>query len=253
MRCFNYTNRIRILKDDIEVRVSHDSDRPPVFDISLELEDYELPSEAQIFAEAYRSTRWMRFDLGRVGLISGTHNRELAAFDDADNLRFRVKVVDPETGKLLALAQGVTPFSDEEGNKEGQASILPVRSTDLKENGVCWKLEYGEQDVTLLIERGLGGKELVVRSALFQNLILPNVMREILRQLVSSNEWDEEGEDMDDWRSKWLRFVKLLGGRMPDKGEGADNEDWVDDSVRRLVGRLGVRDQFVASFEEVYL
>jgi hypothetical protein len=253
MRRFNYTNRLRILQEDVQVHVSHGAGHVPVFDIALDLKDYGLPAEAEIVTEAYQSTRWMRFGLGRVGLITDTRGRELSSFDDVDNLRFRIKVVEPGTGKLLALAQGVTPYSPDEEADRSQTSILPVRSTDLRESGVCWKVEYGEQDVTLLIEKGLGGKEQVVRSPLFKGLILPNVMREILSSLVASNDWDAEAEDIFDWRSKWLRFVRLLGGGIPKKEEGADNEDWVDDAVRRLVAKMGSRDQFVLGFEEDYL
>ena len=55
---------------------------------------------------------------------------------------------------------------------------------------------------------------------------------------------------VSDWKTKWLLFVKQLGGSMPEKGRDADNTEWVDGAVRRLVNKLGNRGDFIQSFEE---
>ncbi|MCW9046951.1 MAG: hypothetical protein OQK46_02640 [Gammaproteobacteria bacterium] len=248
MKRFNYTGRMRILQTDIHVSLNHHEGQLPNFSIVVDLENYGLPAESLIIIEAYQSTRWMRFSLGKVGLIQNDVKLVLSDFDDIDHLRFRVKIIEEETGKLLALANGVHPITEGEDINENQRSILPVRSTDLAAYGVCWKLDYNE-DVTLLIEKCLGGKEQVVRSDIFKSLILPSAMREILNCLVK-DEWDDELDDTSDWKTKWLLFVKQLGGSMPDKGKDADNIDWVDEAVRRLVDKMGNRNVFIENFEE---
>lgn len=248
MKRFNYTGRKRILQTDIHISLYHHEGEVPHFSIVVDLAHYELPADALVVVEAYQSTRWMRFSLGKVGLLNNDARLELTDFDDIDNLRFRVKVIDEESGKLLSLANGVHPITDGEDVNENQTSILPVRSTDLSGYGVCWKLEYNE-DVSLLIEKGLGGKEQVVRSEIFKLLILPSAMREILNYLLQ-DDWDDELDDISDWKTKWLIFVRQLGGSMPDKGSDIDNAGWVDEAVRRLVSKLGNRNTFVESFEE---
>ncbi|MFK5892974.1 MAG: hypothetical protein QM504_07110 [Pseudomonadota bacterium] len=248
MKRFNYTGRKRILQTDIHVSLNHLGCQLPDFSIVVDLESYDLPAESLIIIEAYQSTRWMRFSLGKVGLIQNDVKLELSDFDDIDHLRFRVKIIEEETGKLLALANGVHPITEGEDINENQTSILPVRSIDLANYGVCWKLEYND-DVSLLIEKGLGGKEQVVRSDIFKSLILPSAMREILNCLVQ-DEWDDELDDASDWKTKWLLFVKQLGGSMPDKGKDVDNTDWVDEAVRRLVDKMGKRSLFLENFEE---
>lgn len=249
MKRFNYTGRIRLLKTDIHVQVSHHDSHVPYFSIALDLEGYGLPTNASLVIEASQGTRFMRFDIGKVGLIEDTTKLELSDFDDIEQLRFRVKVIEDETGKMLALANGVHSVADDKNENENQTSILPVRSTDLSGDGICWKLEYNEIDVSLLIEKELGGKEQVVRSNLFKLLILPSAMREILNCLVK-DEWDEEMSDSSDWKTKWLLFVKQLGGSTPDMGLDADNNEWVDGAVRRLVNKLGNRKEFLKVFEE---
>jgi hypothetical protein len=37
---------------------------------------------------------------------------------------------------------------------------------------------------------------------------------------------------------------------MPESSREADNTEWVDGAVRRLVSKLGNRDEFIQSFEE---
>ena len=249
MKRFNYTGRMRILKTDVHVQLKHHEGHLPYFNIVVDIDDYSLPAEASVVIEAHQGTRWMRFDIGKVGLIKNTSKLELSDFDDIEHLRFRVKIIDGKTGKLLAVANGVHPFTDDKDVNENQTSILPVRSTDLVGDGVCWKLEYNEVDVSLLIEKELGGKEQVVRSNIFKFLILPSAMREILNCLTS-DEWDDEMDDTSDWKTKWLVFVKQLGGSVPEKGRDADNSEWVDGAVRRLVNKLGNRDEFIQSFEE---
>lgn len=250
MRRFNFTGRKKIYQKDIHVHIKHVEGKIPEFDIVLDLEDYQLPNESMVIAEAYQATRWMRFELGQVGLITKDRNHQLTDFDDIENLRFRLKVIETESGKLLALANGVHPFTEGEDISEHQMSILPVRSVDLSNDGVCWKLDYGEQDVSLLIEKELGGKEQVVRSGIFKSLILPSAMREVLNNLVNAKEWDEELNDISDWQTKWLRFTKDLGAGMPDRENPSDNTEWVDDAIRRLVTKIGGRSEFVNSFEE---
>lgn len=249
MKRFNYTGRMKILLSDIHVRLNHQEGRVPYFNIVVDVESYGLPAEATVVIEAYQGTRWMRFDIGKVGLIKKVVEMELSDFDDVEHLRFRVKVIEDETGKLLAIANGVHPFVDDRDVNDNQTSILPVRSTDLASDGVCWKLDYNEMDVSLLIEKELGGKEQVVRSNIFKSLILPSAMREILNCLLK-DDWDDELDDVSDWKTKWLLFVKQLGGSMPEKGRDIDNTEWVDGAVRRLVNKLGNRTDFIQSFEE---
>jgi hypothetical protein len=249
MKRFNYTGRKKILQADIHVQLKHNEGQQPYFNIVIDIADYDLPTEASVVVEAHQGTRWMRFNMGQVGLIKNTEKQELTDFDDIEHLSFRVKIIEIASGKLLALANGIKPFKDDNEANENQTSILPVRSTDLASDGVCWKLEYNEMDVSLLIEKELGGKEQVVRSSLFKSLILPSAMREILNCLVK-DEWDEELDDTSDWKTKWLIFVKQLGGSLPENSREADNTEWVDGAVRRLVSKLGNRDEFIQSFEE---
>jgi len=250
MRRFNYTGRKKIYQKDIHVHIKHAESELPEFDVVLDLEDYQLPKESIVMTEAYQATRWMRFELGQVGLITKDRGLQLTDFDDIENLRFRIKVIEPGSGKLLALATGVHPFTEGEDSSENQMSILPVRSVELSNEGVCWKLAFGEQDVALLIEKGLGGKEQVVRSGIFKSLILPSAMREILNNLINAAEWDEELSDISDWQTRWLLFAKHLGAGMPNRENTADNTEWIDDAVRRLVTKIGGRSEFINSFEE---
>ena len=92
IRRFNYTNRIRILRKDVPIKL-REEDGKIFFDADLSaLKEYDLPLESFVFVEAYRQTNWMRFKFGQVGAITPEKNRHLSQFETPEGILFRVKV-----------------------------------------------------------------------------------------------------------------------------------------------------------------
>ena len=248
MKRFNYTGRKKILREDVSIRLHGDFDAKPVVDVAVDLTDYDFPGDAEIYLEPQQQTRFMRLLLGECGALK-IHARllELTEFDDADGLSFRIKIVEPNKGKLLGIAENIKPYNKDEKLDDNQQSILPVRSTDLTQTGVLWRIGFGDQEAVLEIEKELGGKEQVVRSLLFRGFILPAAMRQILAKIVS-DEWDESLADPQELSTRWLIFAKQAGAGLPDKNP-ENQQVWLDDAVRVLAQRIGVRQQVIADYE----
>jgi len=248
MKRFNYTGRKKILREDISICLHGDFDARPVVDVAIDLKDYDFPGDAKIYLEPQRQTRFMRFLIGECE-VTEIHARllELTEFDDADGLSFRVKIIEPNQGKLLGIAENIKPYNKDEKLDDNQQSILPVRSADLTQAGVLWRVDYGDQEAVLEIEKELGGKEQVVRSLLFKGFILPAAMRQILAKVVS-DDWDESLADPQELSTRWLMFTKQAGAGLPDKNH-PDQEDWLDDAVRVLARRIGVRQKIITDYE----
>ncbi|MFM5693937.1 hypothetical protein ACET6Y_09300 [Aeromonas veronii] len=240
MKRFNYTGRKRILHEDIKIRLHDDFKDRPIVDVAISLNNYNFPQNANVFLEPQSKTRFMRINLGEVTNNVRCNFIELTEFDDALDIAFRIKVVDVSKGLLLGIAENVQAYNKDNQLDDNQQSLLPVSSVDLSSYGVLWRVVQDEQKAVLEIERELGSREQVVRSITFKSLILPAAMRQILVKILSNeSDWDTDLSDTDEFSTRWLLFARQIGAGLPEKG--SDYDDWVDNAVRILANRIGVR------------
>lgn len=247
MKRFNYTGRKKVLKEDVKVRLQGDFHEKPIVDLIIDFSDYDFSPEARVFLEPQWKTRFMRIPVGYAKDTVRANRIVLEEFDDAEDLDFRVKVVDEQRGLLLGSAENIKPYNKDNELDRNQQSILPVSSADLSECGSLWRIMYQDQNATLQVERELGNKEQVVRSLLFKGFILPAAMRQILARIISE-EWDEALSEPEDLSTRWLLFAKQLGAGLPERN-GEDNEYWLESTVRLLTSRIGVRREIIDNFE----
>jgi hypothetical protein len=249
MKRFNYTGRKKILRDDVKIRLHGGFNDTPIVDAALDFKDYGFPPECSIFLEPQSKTRFMRIELGEVANSVRRNGIKLTEFDDAIDIDFRVKVVDPSKGLLLGIAENVRAYSKDDQLNDNQESILPVSSVDLSSHGVLWRVVQDDQRAVLEIERELGSRDQVVRSLTFRAFILPAAMRQILVKLLSDDQaWDSELSDPQELSTRWLLFTRQIGAGVPEKD--MDNVEWIDNAVRILASRIGVRQEAILASVE---
>ncbi len=226
-RRLNFTGRLRITHSDLNIRLTEVADPPLTFTAERDLRRYDLPSNAQVYLEAFLGPSYMRFDWGSVAeprsLSSGC---ELTEIDSRDSVRFRVKVVGtgPTTnGILLAQADHIRVDASEQ-------SILPVRDTDL--TYVVWKLDFEDNEPQLLVNSRIDGiKEIVRYDPTFAALVFPAVLKEILENVI--DEWSGESDDEQPWVTNWMTFASSLTNETPPARDDVEQRQrWIDDSVR---------------------
>jgi hypothetical protein len=244
VRTLNYTGRKRIRREDARI-TTREEKGGNVFDAGLSLARYGLPGDASIFVEAYRQTQYMWFDFGKVGAIRIPVDRLLRDFDSPEGVLFRVKVVtnsDPH-GLLLAEADQIRPrkSTDEDENRIPLLPVVP----DEDMGDEIWRLDFDGQQTLLRVNKTLGDWKTLALDPVFFALVYPSVLRAVLWRILEAEEW-RDTEDMDDWRSRWLRFaVSLPGvGDPPGKEDEARLDEWIDSAALAFCRRQNIRATF---------
>lgn len=241
IRRFNYTGRKAINRSDTNLRIE---ENPLRFSAGLSLADYDLPSDAKVFVEAYRQTNWMRFNFGTVGAVTPASDLRLSAFDTPEGILFRVRVTattDPE-GRLLAEADQISPVHRSESGEEMREPLLPPKGEDLGEE--VYRVDFTGRPL-LLINNQFGDWRTLARSPFFVTIALPQAMREILNRIVRVEEYFNT-DDPDDWRAQWLQFAATLpGSSEPPREEEKDAfDDWIDAAVAAFSRAHGMKARF---------
>lgn len=258
IRRFNYTGRRRIRREDARVSMRSDDSGLPIFSANLSLDRYKLPGDARIFVEAYRLTSFMRFPWGTVKQPTPAEDRTLTEFGAGDGVLFRVKVVEPtdevnrRPARVLALADQLRPQRLEETLRQS-FSLLEVVPCELNE---VWRIHFPEDggEPVLLVNQCLVERHHeLVRSEQFVSLVLPQIVRTILTQIMVVEGVDPT-EDGDDWRSLWHRFARTLPGvgdsPRPANGEGSkpenadELEEWIDTAVAAFARKCRIDQRF---------
>ena len=259
IRRFNYTGRRRIRREDVRIAVRSDDSGLPIFSANLSLDRYKLPGEAHIVLEAYRSmTSYMRFPWGTVRQPVPHQNRRLSDFGTADGVLFRVKVVespDQTNGRpprVLALADQLRPqrFDEEQGQSLSLIDVVPSEINEI------WRVDFpedGGEPVLQVNQHLVERHHELVRTEEFISLVLPQVLRIVLTQILVIEKVDPY-EDRDDWRSLWHRFARTLPGvgdaPHPAKGEGDTPENvdelevWISNTVDAFARKFHIDQRF---------
>lgn len=249
LRRLNYTNRARIRRSD--VRIAVDSSNGLAFSADLSaLREYDLPMDSLVFVEAYRQTNWMRFPFGRVGALESPADRRLRQFESPEGILFRVKVTPAgDVHTLLAEADRI-PLVLSEVDDGMRESLLPVRSAVL--DGELYRLDLSGLQPVLEISKVAGLHSEIARSPAFVALVYPAVLREILVR-ITLVDGHFDSDSLDDWQSRWLRFVaQIPGGRLPPKATAGESEivDWINDAVEAFARRIRALERFSEFWKE---
>lgn len=211
------------------------------FVCDLDVTNLGLPPTGRIVVEAHRQSVTERFDFGTVaepGPVSTPALRQL----DIEDVTFRVKIVDPENGRLLARADRLQPNGHDEG---GRRELLTVKIKDIGPEP--WKVEIDAagEPVLILNDAIPAADSRITTDPVFQALILPAAFRQVLHLLWAENEQLEQDDDSP--ASRWLMFSQALTNREPPDWEDPDVVvEWIDIACRAFAAQH----PFMAAFKE---
>lgn len=233
----NFTNRRRIHRRDARIEIRQDAESVASFDVDLRLDSYSLPNDGLVFVEAYRQTSWMRFPWGTVDCLSQPDDRRLVEFGQPEGIYFRVRVTSPEKprGLLLAQADGIRPTDSSVPDDQGRVPLLPVRPGEDLDDEV-YRLDLESRPV-LVINKTLGDWRAVARDDVFQALVYPSILREVLT-LVHRIEGCALDDDDEDWRGQWLRFARGFS-----QARDLSEEEWITEVVESFARRSRLVDK----------
>ncbi len=240
-RKFNYTGRKKIERGRVSINLIRQNGSVVAFALNkLDIDDMDLAPQATIHIEAYYRTELKRFDFGTVGSRSYPPSCSLDGLAYPENLKFRILIVNPSDGKVLAHAVGITP--EEPAEKK---SILPVEFRDL--GNEIWRVEYegdGGAPILCINNRIPNSENMAKNDPQFFIYVYPAVIREILTHMVFVDGVDSVTEPLVDWHDDWLRFSMNLDARRPatlnpedDNFEKKESFKWIENVVEKFCNR----------------
>jgi hypothetical protein len=243
----NFTGRRRLPRRCVEATVFEGL--PRRFSATINLADYNFPSDAEVVLEATSagSNVVERIPCGAAGSVKQPTNRALTEAE-GENIFFTLKVIDRQQtlGRLLGLAEHIRPELAGAPVSGGRRGILPIEPANLKQE--LWRLEFKDQDVVLKVNKDVPGLKDRARSdPLFYAVVYPEVVRRVLAHCIDSGV--EITEDEERWEVLWLRFGRDLHPIKESPPSQADpeldQEEWIEDVVEAFCENH----QFKAKFQ----
>jgi hypothetical protein len=244
-RTINHTGRRKLERSEVSVQLFERPGQPPEFEAEFTFKKEGLPLDGSVYVEAYSRNTLQRFHFGTVNDIQKPASCVLDKIDLSGKTLFRVRVVDETAslGRLAAGVQGLSPQSDDEAIQPASLIILATRPLGQQ----TWKVNIPE----------IGKPELVINNAIpdalnklrsspiFQSLILPAALKQILMFYLWEDELDDESV-----RLQWLAFAEHLAGEKPHSEDPAELAAWVDDVVERFSERFKLCERLNLKLEE---
>lgn len=242
-RTFNYTGRQRIEKKHALFSFPENSKSAPEFEVEFASELLEdFPPDASLYVEAhFRETR-QRFDFGTVGNVSAPEDRCLDKIDLSGPTLFRVLIVDHTGRQGLILGSGDHFRADAGDDENNRTWLLSVSARPIGQ--LPWKVEFQTGGMPeLTINKSIPGAIERLRSDLvFQSLVLPAALREILIHYLVIDH-DDSSEIWEQWNSFASRYAEAV----PTGGDASDQLEWVDEVVAGFCAQFGFSDMLVNS------
>lgn len=247
-RRFNYTGRSRIFREMISIMLNRDGGSIRSFTATVDLNDMNLPSEAKVYIEVYHRTEARRFDFRTVGNISPPPSTSLSGLAYAENLKFRILVVDESSerhGLILAHADRLRLVSEVE-----RKPILPVEFGDLGHQICRVDFTGDEGSPVLIINDRIPNIDHISKSdPQFIIYVYPAVIREILTHMIFVDSVESPSDPALDWHRDWLDFSRrILPGVDPPRVLCREDGDFEPEDAKNWINK--VVEEFCASRNE---
>lgn len=239
-RRINHTGRKRIEREHIMIELRPaEGNEAPIFDLTrLDLSDYEFPADALVRVEAARSNAAQRWDFGTVGSIAPPSDGERRITEVDAAAPFRVFVVaGDDSGRLLGHARNIRAVQPVE-------SLLHLKESD-QLGAEIWRVEFHEVgQPELLINKNIEGiSGIVTDDASFYALVIPDVLRAVLTQIVMIDP-QERDDDGGGWHIDWLKLAEKYapeGRKEPPALHGIHDadDDWREEARAWIDGVVG--------------
>jgi len=252
LRTINFTGRSKINRADITISIEK-INKKTYFDIELDLDDYNIKSDAKLFLEVWDKTSYQRFDFGTIGdyKIPPPDERQLTEIQVQEMVRFKLLAIDQSDriGRIISHTRPIQVFAPEV-DESRKSSLLPVVRSDIGNS--VWKIhfEHNDERPILMLNNKFDPvtvKEMLRAQSKFTSLVYPAAFREILKHAIFFN--DIRDSDGDTWDSKWLELAFKLPGIEPLSSENSEIQDieWIDEVISQFCKQFSMIDIMIES------
>jgi hypothetical protein len=246
-RRINSTGRRRIERRHVEIRLQRTPGQErPCVEARFDLEDLELDPSAQVVLESGFKDFAQRFLWGTVACPGPQGDPTITDVPSGHRIFFRVKVVDPSSHQLLALARRMYPVS-EHGDAGGRSELFRVRAETLGQE--LWRVVIKEDGAPILeLNKDVPDVLARFREPNFRAAILPAAMRTVLLALRDDEE--DQDDDPDSWAQRWFRFAgDLAGYDRPGSDDPDGIRNWIDRACNLFAERFRLVSDMIAAAE----
>jgi hypothetical protein len=242
-KTLNHTGRKKIRERAAVFTLAKAAGEAPLFDVSFHFDVVEFPADARLYVEAYHKETRQRFDFGTLANIRVPANRKLDEIDLSGPTRFRVIIVNERGrhGLLLASGEGFSADEPGEENEESKSSLMAVVTRPLGQKAWCVSFAVGGKPELCLNENIPNAIEKMKTDSLFQSLILPAALKEVLTYYAWNDE--EEGDHVE----QWMALAGFYAEPKPGTTDPNDLLKWIDEVVEGFVLHFGFCDKLVDS------
>lgn len=235
-RTFNYTNRRRIDRKHIQIRLVDSTPEGSTIAVTAELADYQFPITAKAFIEARAESAFARRELEHPFAPFWHDQYLIDEFAITDATQFYFRIVEAESsGRLLGFAEDIRLANPSDLITEHDA-LLPVWWRDTGQE--VWRLEFETSaGPTLYISKALQANfAQFANDPMFVACVVPQAFRRILFFALSEDD-AQDVTDPESWFYEWYRWMMSLSELKPLASELEDGihddrkEDWINETV----------------------
>jgi hypothetical protein len=199
----NYTNRIEIPKEVVQIEDLSTPSQNQLIIRSLDIDSFGFPEDAEIWLSVQRFYMYQRYNFGHPSSpqIARAVKLDFSESAGISDVTFRLMVVDSKN-KILGASR---PFKVPSSGRQ----VTPLLDMQVRDIGQeVWQLELDEETgPLLLVSSRLADPQSVIDNPLFVTCVLPSLLKQIAIWILST-----EIDDVPDSAvGKWMRLFGNLG------------------------------------------
>ena len=247
-RTFNYTQRQRINRRDVSIRLISDPDKEPEIEATTHLDSYRFPPDSKVVIEAYTQTATaFQSHVLHNAFDHTTATVKFEEIDGATGILFNIKVVDGNGSGLLLGSADRIPWIGETDEVDDAEGLLPVFWTG--EGQLAWQLEFDvDGKPSLIMSKQLKPfRSEIALDSMFRSTVLPEILRRVLERALIEDD-SADFDDHETWFADWVNWMNDI----PDlRGHIEELDGLLDDSeqkqmwIHTVVGKFALHNRFV--------
>lgn len=253
----NFTERIDLDSDDFVLVTYEDADGQPTLDVQdIRLAQHEIEPDADIVLEVFKQNTKMRISCGTVASPYFPKGESLSEFDELNSYNIRARVVsnNPQhRGLVLAVAERIRG-----GNSlEAQPSKALLRLQKIELGSAIWRFRSDGSGPILLMNKQIENSDMVLNSAMFRALVLPEFFRQAVLWVAQSVASAQEENSVV---NNWIQYLTIIGCELDildrpesDQVDQEELEEWAADCAALFakdIGALSTLNLFTSDQED---
>lgn len=253
----NFTERIDLDSDVFTLHTYEDANGQPILDVQeIRLPEHALEPDADIVLEVFKQNTKMRISCGTVASPHFPKGESLSEFAKLNSYNIRARVVSnnpQQRGLVLAVAERIRGGDSLEA--QPSKALLRLQKVDL--GSAIWRFRSDGSGPILLMNKQIDNSEMVLNSAMFRALVLPEFFRQAVLWVAHSVASAQEENSVV---NNWIQYLSIIGCELDildrsgsDQVDPEELDEWAADCAALFskdIGALSALNMFTSDQED---